>query len=92
MVQTNTQMNSYVLLAIVMFILGPSLGLAFENTAGPGSDPDDLTVWPNRVSRANSDPWLAEHHDSIRRMNPRVMLINSATSVLISRLIQPSVP
>ena len=23
---------------------------------------DDLTVWPNRVSYRNSDPWLVENH------------------------------
>lgn len=33
-------------------------------------------VWPNRVSRANSDPWLAEHHHEIRALRPRVLALN----------------
>ena len=37
---------------------------------------DDLTIWPNNVSRANSDPWIAEHHDSIRQIRPRVLVVN----------------
>jgi PKD repeat protein len=34
------------------------------------------TVWPNEVSSANSDPWLAEHHAEIREMRPRVLAVN----------------
>jgi hypothetical protein len=37
---------------------------------------DDLTAWPNRVSRANGDPWLAANHDRLRVMRPRLLLIN----------------
>ena len=40
--------------------------------------PDDPTVWPNRTSSANSDPWLVEHHRSLRRMEPRILVINFA--------------
>ena len=47
-----------------------------RRTPGPWNDPADLTVWPNRTSRSNSDPWLVEHHDQIKRMRPRVVLIN----------------
>ncbi len=36
----------------------------------------DLTVWPNPVSAANSDVWLAQNHDAIRLMRPRVLVIN----------------
>src|SRR5215204_808400 len=42
----------------------------------PFTDPKDLTVWPNHVSRANGDAWIVENHDRIRRMNPRLLLIN----------------
>jgi hypothetical protein len=38
--------------------------------------PDDASVWPNRLSFRNSDPWLAEHHDQIRRLEPRVLVLN----------------
>jgi hypothetical protein len=38
--------------------------------------PSDLSVWPNIASRANGDRWLIEHHDSIREMRPRVLIVN----------------
>jgi hypothetical protein len=37
---------------------------------------DDLTVWPNQTSYRNSDPWLVEHHDKIKVMKPRLLVIN----------------
>ena len=36
----------------------------------------DLTVWPNHVSRANSDEWLVKNHDGIRQMRPRLLVLN----------------
>lgn len=47
-----------------------------EDSPGPWSDPDTNAIWPNTTSRANSDAWLAEHHDEIRTMKPRVLVIN----------------
>lgn len=47
-----------------------------ESSPGPWNDPDDQTVWPNTTSRANSDEWLVKHHDQLRKMKPRVLLIN----------------
>jgi hypothetical protein len=44
--------------------------------AGPESDPTDLAAWPNQMSRANGDRWLVEHHDQIRVMRPRVLIVN----------------
>ncbi|HUR44817.1 MAG TPA: hypothetical protein VMZ27_02995, partial [Candidatus Saccharimonadales bacterium] len=44
--------------------------------SSPAGDPADLSFWPNQTSRANSDSWLAEHHDSIRKMQPRVLVLN----------------
>jgi hypothetical protein len=38
--------------------------------------PNDLTIWPNKTSRANSDAWLVAHHDSLRKMRPRVLVLN----------------
>ena len=35
-----------------------------------------MTVWPNAESAANSDPWLIDNHDRIRRMQPRVLAVN----------------
>ena len=33
-------------------------------------------VWPNRVSQVNSDPWIRDNHQAIRRMRPRVLALN----------------
>jgi hypothetical protein len=38
--------------------------------------PTDLTVWPNSVSRANGDAWLMQHHDSLKQMRPRLLVLN----------------
>jgi hypothetical protein len=32
-------------------------------------------VWPNAVSRANSDPWLVAHHDDIALVRPNVLVL-----------------
>ena len=37
---------------------------------------EDLSIWPNSESVAISDPWIAEHHDAIREMHPRVLALN----------------
>ncbi|HOW19179.1 MAG TPA: hypothetical protein PLC79_09095 [Phycisphaerae bacterium] len=47
----------------------------------PDNLPEDLTVWPNRVSFRNSDPWIWQNHDRIRKMRPRVMVLNFANDV-----------
>ena len=58
--------------------------------AGPGdggpsdSGPVDDTpyhVWPNPASSANSDPWIARHHDELTTMRPRFLVINFANGV-----------
>lgn len=41
---------------------------------------DDLTVWPNRISFRNSDDWLWQNHATIRRMRPRVLVLNFANA------------
>ncbi len=38
--------------------------------------PDDPGVWPNKTSKANSDKWLVENHDKIKKMRPRVLVLN----------------
>src|SRR5262245_49577390 len=52
---------------------GTGGGGAGGGGAGGG---EDLTVWPNSESRAISDPWIAEHHDQLREMHPRVLALN----------------
>lgn len=45
------------------------------STGGP-TYTDDLTEWPNNVSKANSDQWIVDNHASIRVMRPRLLVIN----------------
>src|SRR5262245_42483013 len=68
-------MRIQLLIACTLNIL---LGITAEvqPTARPSSDPDDVSVWPNQTSHANSDSWLAANHDKIRLMRPRLLLIN----------------
>ncbi len=47
-----------------------------EGNSDPKDNPAELRVWPNQTSRANSDTWLAQHHDEIRLMRPRLLLVN----------------
>lgn len=42
---------------------------------------DDLAVWPNVESRANSDEWIWRNHERIRVMRPRVVVLNFANDV-----------
>ena len=35
-----------------------------------------FTEWPNDASRANSDAWLAVHHDEIEVLKPKVLVLN----------------
>lgn len=62
------------LFAIFLHLLFPTVLAATFST--PADDPANLAVWPNRTSRANSDPWLAENHDLIRQMKPRLLVLN----------------
>lgn len=46
------------------------------NSPGPWRDPDSETIWPNLQSRSNSDGWIVKNHDRIRKLNPRVVVLN----------------
>ena len=35
-----------------------------------------LRVWPNTISKHNSDRWLVQHHDELVRLEPRVLLLD----------------
>jgi len=48
----------------------------------------DTSEWPNAASCANSDAWLVEHHDKIRVMRPRVLVINFANANPAKRMRQ----
>src|SRR5262249_36553813 len=53
-----------------------SLRAANFAVALQGSQAPAGLVWPNAQSAANSDPWIAQHHDQITEMHPRVLAIN----------------
>lgn len=48
---------------------------------GHAADPADLDVWPNQTCYRTSEPWLAENHDKIRKLRPRVLVLNFANDV-----------
>jgi hypothetical protein len=51
-------------------------GTADTATTRPSGDAAPGTVWPNDVSKANSDPWLVQNHDRIGQLQPRVLVID----------------
>lgn len=65
---------TFALLSFSKSILAATLSI-------PGNNPANLAVWPNLVSRANSDHWLANNHDSIRLMKPRLLVLNFSNQV-----------
>jgi hypothetical protein len=42
---------------------------------------DDLGVWPNSTCFRKSEPWIVANHDTIRRIEPRVLVLNFANDV-----------
>ncbi len=60
---------------LVLGLLASSIVQAVVGQPSP-KYPTDLSIWPNRTSFANSDPWIAANHDRIRQMQPRVLLVN----------------
>lgn len=50
------------------------------------TDSDELAIWPNLISRSNSDAWLVANHDTIQAMKPRVLLINFSNEHSVEHL------
>ena len=63
-------------LILALLLSHAAFAAGLESNSSPADDPNELTQWPNQVSRANSDSWLVEHHDQIRVMHPRLLLLN----------------
>ncbi len=53
---------------------GGGVGPTLDATEDGGA----ILSWPNMVSQANSDPWIAAHHDQIAQMEPRVLVLDFA--------------
>ena len=45
------------------------------------ADQNDFSIWPNARSSGNSDPWIWQNHEKIRKMRPRVLVLNFANNV-----------
>jgi hypothetical protein len=56
-------------------VANPNQAITADNELG------DACMWPNQASLASSDPWIAEHHDDLRRMSPRFLAINFANGI-----------
>ncbi len=52
-----------------------------DQAVSEGNPLGNACMWPNDESRASSDPWIAEHHDDLRRMAPRFLAINFANGI-----------
>ncbi|MBN1510930.1 MAG: hypothetical protein JXB13_02860, partial [Phycisphaerae bacterium] len=75
---------------VVLVLLASGTALADKPTttpAAPATKPKtltpqgltgDLTVWPNKVCYRMSEPWIMENHDRIRKIKPRVLILNFA--------------
>src|SRR4051794_25779688 len=63
---------------LVVFAVGLAALLAARSgvSAAKPAAPGDRAVWPNAASKANSDEWLVRHHDQIRQMRPRLLVLN----------------
>ena len=59
----------------------PQPGRAGHPALVPEKLSGDLSVWPNKLSYRNSDDWLWKNHDKIRKMRPRVLVLNFANDV-----------
>ena len=80
-----TRRLAYPILMLALLVVASPTGPAAED----GTWPDytkDLTVWPNVKSKANSDPWIVKHHDIIRRLEPRVLVLNFANDFDIPKM------
>jgi hypothetical protein len=62
-------------------LLTPVCGKSSAGALEPCPD-----TWPNEVSRANSDPWLAAHHDDLASIRPRVLVLHFYNELTMDEL------
>jgi len=67
-----------VLAAVCVLCIATAASAAAASQPNPSKPQytSDLTVWPNKVSSANSDEWLVKNHDKIKKMEPRALFLN----------------
>ena len=49
---------------------------AVPKSVTPQTAPAATLTWPNADSKTNSDEWLRLHHNEIKKMRPRVLVLN----------------
>jgi hypothetical protein len=54
---------------------------------GSGGGITDPAVWPNDMSRANSDDWLSTNHDRISQLRPKVLVIDLENTANAEKLV-----
>ncbi|HOW71651.1 MAG TPA: hypothetical protein PKY77_13705 [Phycisphaerae bacterium] len=64
----------------------PTARVKASPVKGPADLPDDPTIWPNKTCFRASEPWLVENHTRIRKMQPRVLVLNFANDVEMSAI------
>ena len=47
---------------------------------------DDLTVWPNKTCYRTSEPWIWQNHEQIRKIKPRVLILNFANDASMEKI------
>jgi len=75
---------------------GPAGNDAGEDAVADATTDSDGGVevgleWPNAESFANSDPWIRDHHDAMRVMRPKVLVlnfVNAKSNDEVSKLIE----
>ncbi len=66
-------MSRSLVLSAGMFAFGL---IALPKTVATQTVPTATLNWPNADSKTNSDDWLRLHHNEIRKMRPRVLVLN----------------
>jgi len=66
---------------------GGSPGSGGSGVGSGGSAVGDPVVWPNDMSHANSDDWLAANHDRITQLRPKVLVVDLENTTNAAKLI-----
>jgi hypothetical protein len=56
--------------------ISPACSPRVINAVTLDAGPSTPLIWPNAESFTNSDPWLAQHHQAITEMQPKVLVLH----------------
>jgi hypothetical protein len=80
-IKTRRRTVYYLLVLAVAALTFLAVGYAFCQDLSNPKYTSNLTIWPNKVSKANSDDWIAKNHDKIKKMEPRILVVNFANGL-----------